>query len=84
HGVNLPLILSVTVIVVGIVLALSIDWKSLTHRIIKHASITNSYQQVYRQFESYSGYSIRMLMKNKLNHYIIITLLIFVAIIVYG
>ena len=84
HGVNLPLILSVTVIVLGVVLALSIDWKSLTHRIIKHASITKSYQHVYRQFESYSGYSIRMLMKNKLNHYIIITLLIFVAIILYG
>ena len=84
HGVNLPLILSVTVIVLGVVLALSIDWKSLTHRIIKHASITKSYQHVYRQFELYSGYSIRMLMKNKLNHYIIITLLIFVAIILYG
>lgn len=84
HGINLPLILSIIVIVVGIALALMVDWKSLTHKLIKHASITDTYMAIYRKFEAYSGYSIRMLMKNKLNHYIIITLLIFVAIIMYG
>ena len=84
HGINLPLILSVIVIVSGIILALAINWKSLTHRMIKQASITDTYRRVYREFESYSGYGIRSLMSAKLNYYIMITLLIFVAIIAYG
>ena len=68
----------------GIILALAINWKSLTHRMIKQASITDTYRRVYREFESYSGYGIRSLMSAKLNYYIMITLLIFVAIIAYG
>ena len=51
---------------------------------IKQASITDTYRRVYREFESYSGYGIRSLMSAKLNYYIMITLLIFVAIIAYG
>ncbi|MCJ1657017.1 DUF4040 family protein [Staphylococcus sp. NRL 16/872] len=84
HGVNLPLIFSIIVIVVGLVLALKVDWKSLTHRVVKYASITNSYRKVYREFENYSGESIRRLMNNRLNHYNIITLLIFAMLVAYG
>lgn len=84
HGVNLPLILSVIVIIVGTLLALTVNWKSITHKVIKQASITNAYRKVYREFESYSGIGIRSLMSNKLNYYIIITLLIFIVIVGYG
>ncbi len=84
HGVNLPLILSIVVIIGGLVLALTVNWKDLTHQLIKTASITKAYRRVYREFESYSGLSIRSLMSNKLNTYIMITLLIFVGIVVYG
>ena len=59
------------VIIVGTLLALS-NWKSITHKVIKQASITNAYRKVYREFESYSGIGIRSLMSNKLNYYIII------------
>ncbi|OHO70531.1 cation:proton antiporter [Staphylococcus sp. HMSC036D05] len=84
HGVNLPLILSVIVIIVGTLLALTVNWKSITNKVIKQASITNAYRKVYREFESYSGVGIRSLMSNKLNYYIIITLLIFIVIVGYG
>ena len=64
HGVNLPLILSVIVIIVGTLLALTVNWKSITHKVIKQASITNAYRKVYREFESYSGIGIRSLMSS--------------------
>ncbi|TGE18710.1 DUF4040 family protein [Staphylococcus petrasii] len=84
HGFNLPLIFSIIVIVVGLILALKIDWKYLTHRVVKYASITNSYRKAYRGFENYSGQGIRRLMNNRLNHYNIITLLIFAMLVAYG
>ena len=38
----------------------------------------------YKQFESYSGYSIRNLMNNRLNQYINMTLLIFTLVVIYS
>ncbi|MBE7331838.1 DUF4040 family protein [Staphylococcus haemolyticus] len=84
HGVNLPLIFSVIVIIVGLILTLKVNWKAITHQVIKYASITNSYRNVYRGFERYSGQMIRGLMNNRLNHYNIITVLIFSILIAYG
>ncbi|AUJ73056.1 DUF4040 family protein [Staphylococcus epidermidis] len=84
HGVNLPLILSIVVIIIGLILALVVNWKEVTHQIIKSASITDGYRKIYREFELYSARGIRALMNNKLNYYIMITLFIFVAIVVYG
>ncbi|MDU0423112.1 DUF4040 family protein [Staphylococcus haemolyticus] len=84
HGVNLPLIFSVIVLIVGLILALKVNWKAITHQVIKYASITNSYRNVYRGFERYSGQMIRGLMNNRLNHYNIITVLIFSILIAYG
>lgn len=84
HGVNLPLIFSVIVIIVGLILALKVNWKAIMHQVIKYASITNSYRNVYRGFERYSGQMIRGLMNNRLNHYNIITVLIFSILIAYG
>ncbi|SCS24138.1 DUF4040 family protein [Staphylococcus caeli] len=83
HGINLPLILSIIVMVVGFVMALKINWKGYANR-IKVKSITDLYLGSYKQFEHYSGYSIRTLMNNRLNHYIIITLLIFSMVVTYG
>ncbi|WP_436881933.1 DUF4040 family protein [Staphylococcus gallinarum] len=83
HGVNLPLILSVIVFIVGITAALNIDWKKHTQQ-IKATSISDMYLGTYKQFEYYSGYSIRSLMNNRLNHYITITLIIFIMIVTYG
>ena len=34
HGVNLPLIFSVIVIIVGLILALKVNWKAITHQVI--------------------------------------------------
>ena len=84
HGINLPLIFSIIVIVFGLILAIKVDWKALTQKVIKYASITNSYRKAYRTFERYSGQSIRSLMNNRLNHYNIITLLIFSILVAYG
>ena len=39
HGVNLPLIFSVIVIIVGLILALKVNWKAITHQVIKYASL---------------------------------------------
>ena len=49
----------------------------LTHRLIKTASITNSYRKAYSVFEHYAGCSIRGVMTNRLNYYNVITLLVF-------
>ncbi len=47
-------------------------------------SITDLYLGSYNQFEHYSGYGIRTLMNNRLNHYITLTLLIFSMVVIYG
>ncbi|RIP36034.1 DUF4040 family protein [Staphylococcus gallinarum] len=83
HGINLPLILSIIVFAVGITAALKIDWKKHTQQ-MKATSISDMYLGTYKQFEYYSGYSIRSLMNNRLNHYITITLIIFIMIVTYG
>ncbi|OEL03494.1 cation:proton antiporter [Staphylococcus succinus] len=83
HGFNLPLMLSVIVIIVGFIAALKIDWKKYANH-IKVKSITEIYLGSYKHFEHYSGYSIRALMNNRLNHYITLTLLIFIMIVTYG
>ncbi|WP_436854971.1 DUF4040 family protein [Staphylococcus caeli] len=83
HGINLPLILSIIVMVVGFIMAMKINWKGYANH-IKVKSITDMYLGSYKQFEHYSGYSIRSLMNNRLNHYITITLLIFSMVVIYG
>ncbi|MGO2870719.1 MAG: hydrogen gas-evolving membrane-bound hydrogenase subunit E, partial [Staphylococcus equorum] len=83
HGFNLPLILSLIVMIVGFTAAFKIDWKKYADK-IKVKSITDLYLGSYKQFEHYSGYGIRSLMNNRLNHYITLTLLIFIMVVVYG
>ena len=83
HGFNLPLILSLIVIVVGFIAVFKINWKKQAEK-IKVKSITDLYLDSYKQFENYSGYSIRTLMNNRLNHYITLTLAIFIIVVVYG
>src|SRR5699024_10638844 len=78
-----PLLLSFIVIVVGFIAALKIDWKKQSEK-IRVKSITDVYLDSYKQFENYSGYSIRTLMNNRLNHYIILTLAVFIIVVVYG
>ena len=83
HGFNLPLILSLIVIVVGFIMALRINWKKYANQ-VKVKTITDLYLGSYKQFEHYSGYGIRSLMNNRLNHYITITFLIFSMVVIYG
>lgn len=83
HGFNLPLILSLIVMIVGFTAVFKIDWKKYANK-IKVTSITDLYLGSYKQFEHYSGYGIRSLMNNRLNHYITLTLLIFIMVVVYG
>lgn len=84
HGINLPLIFTIVIIAVGLLGTLFIDWKYLRLGMLKTASITQSYRSVYQWFERYSGQSIRKLMSNRLNYYLIITLMIFSVIVAYG
>ncbi|PHK50469.1 DUF4040 family protein [Staphylococcus edaphicus] len=83
HGFNLPLILSLIVMIVGFIMALKLNWKKYAN-LVKIKSITDLYLGSYKQFEHYSGYGIRSLMNNRLNHYITITLLIFSMVVIYG
>lgn len=84
HGINLPLILSALVIIVGLVLALKVEWKSLINGKIRSMSLSKAYYNVYRQFEIYSSNGLKSVMQDRLNQYIIMTFSIFVAIIAYG
>lgn len=83
HGFNLPLLLSVIVILIGILGALKVNWKRYS-LFTSEQSISSIYLNTFKQFEHYSGSSIRSLMNNRLNHYIILTLLIFIGIVFYG
>ena len=71
------------VIIVGTLLALTVNWKSITHKVIKQASLP---MLIVKFIENLNliRYWIRSLMSNKLNYYIIITLLIFIVIVGYG
>jgi multicomponent Na+:H+ antiporter subunit A len=83
HGINLPLIFSILVIIVGLTAALKVDWTKIAGK-YKLLSLSNLYNDSYKQFESYSGYSIRNLMNNRLNQYINMTLLIFTLVVIYS
>ena len=83
HGFNLSLLMSAIVIIVGLIAVFKVDWIGLAQR-GKDLSITRLYLRGYRSFERYSGYSIRGLMNNRLNHYIVWTLLFFAVLIGYG
>ena len=83
HGFNLSLLMSAIVIIVGLIAVFKVDWIGLAQR-GKDLSLTRLYLRVYDSFERYSGYSIRGLMNNRLNHYIVWTLLFFAVLIGYG
>ena len=83
HGFNLSLLMSAIVIIVGLIAVFKVDWIGLAQR-GKDLSITRLYLRGHRSFERYSGYSIRGLMNNRLNHYIVWTLLFFAVLIGYG
>src|SRR5699024_12294241 len=72
HGVNLPLVLSLIVMIVDFTAVFKVDWKKHINK-IKVKSITDLYLGSYKQFEQYSGYIIRMLMNKSLSHYIILS-----------
>lgn len=86
HGFNLPLLMSVTVIVLGIVGVFSVD--RLRKRFLSAQenalSVENIFHTSYESLERVSGYGLRHLMNNRLNSYIIVTLLIYFTINIYG
>ncbi|EHJ06723.1 Na+/H+ antiporter Mnh2 subunit A [Staphylococcus simiae] len=84
HGFNLPLIFTLLIIVVGLFLACTIDWKTIVTGKIRSISLSKGYEKVYRHFEIYSTQSIKRLMQDRLNQYIIATLVVFMMVIMYG
>ena len=84
HGFNLPLLFTLIIIVVGLFLACTIDWKSVVTGKMRRLSMSKAYEKVYRQFEIYSTYSLKKLMQDRLNQYIIATLIVFMMVIMYG
>ncbi|MCU5746897.1 DUF4040 family protein [Staphylococcus sp. SQ8-PEA] len=83
HGFNLPLLLSAIVIVVGVIAVFKVKWLQFG-RFEKGASLTKVYSRLYHEFEIHSSSSIRGLMNNRLNHYIVWTLLFFGVIVTYS
>lgn len=84
HGVTLPLIMSVLIIIIGTLSVLCINWNSWIQSKESRWSSLNVYQESYMSLEAYSGYGLRTLMNNRLNSYIILTLMIYFGINVYG
>lgn len=84
HGITLPLMMSVTVIVFGILGVLFVDWSRFTQVKENSWSSVNLFHGSYKSIEEYSGIGLRSLMNNRLNSYLIVTLMIYFIINVYG
>lgn len=84
HGVTIPLMMSVGVIVLGLLSVLFINWRPWIQSKESRWSSLIIYQKSYMSFETYSGYGLRTLMNNRLNFYLILTLLIYFGINVLG
>ncbi len=50
HGFNIPLLLTIIIILLGSVLAIKVDWKKVFTGKIREISVSKSYEMVYRQF----------------------------------
>lgn len=84
HGFNVPLLLTITIILLGSVLAIKVDWKKVFTGKIRQISVSKGYEMVYRQFEKFATKRFKRVMQDRLNQYIIMTLGIFMIIIGYG
>ncbi|HFG8990877.1 TPA: Na+/H+ antiporter Mnh2 subunit A [Staphylococcus argenteus] len=84
HGFNLPFLLTLIIILVGLVMALKVDWTSIIPGKIRQISVSKGYEHVYRYFEKFATKTFKRIMQDRLNQYIIITLSIFMMIIGYG
>lgn len=84
HGFNIPLLLTIIIILLGSVLAIKVDWKKVFTGKIRQISVSKGYEMVYRQFEKFATKRFKRVMQDRLNQYIIMTLGIFMVIIGYG
>lgn len=84
HGFNIPLLLTIIIILLGSVLAIKVDWKKVFTGKIRQISVSKSYEMVYRHFEKFATKRFKRVMQDRLNQYIIMTLGIFMIIIGYG
>ncbi|MBT2813149.1 DUF4040 family protein [Staphylococcus coagulans] len=84
HGFNIPLLMSLTIIVVGLIVVLFVDLQRYLSLKENQMSVSRMCNDSYRSMEFYCGYGLRSLMNNRLNSYIIITLIIYFVIHLYG
>lgn len=84
HGFNIPLLLTIIIILLGSVLAIKVDWKKVFTGKIRQISVSKGYEMVYRHFEKFATKRFKRVMQDRLNQYIIMTLGIFMIIIGYG
>ncbi|MBZ5282196.1 cation:proton antiporter, partial [Staphylococcus aureus] len=77
HGFNIPLLLTIIIILLGSVLAIKVDWKKVFTGKIRQISVSKSYEMVYRHFEKFATKRFKRVMQDRLNQYIIMTLGIF-------
>ncbi len=74
HGFNIPLLLTIIIILLGSVLAIKVDWKKVFTGKIRQISVSKGYEMVYRQFEKFTTKRFKRVMQDRLNQYIIMTL----------
>lgn len=84
HGFNLPLIMSAMVMIVGLLGVSFVDWSKFTQLKESKWSSIKLFQDTYVSIEEYSGYGLRTLMNNRLNSYLILTLMIYFVINLYA
>ena len=71
HGFNIPLLLTIIIILLGSVLAIKVDWKKVFTGKIRQISVSKGYEMVYRQFEKFATKRFKRVMQDRLNQYII-------------
>ncbi|QLK85417.1 DUF4040 family protein [Staphylococcus sp. 17KM0847] len=84
HGINLPLILSSIVIMIGLIVLMRLDLSRYFSIKENKWSIPRLFDNSCRSIESYSGWGLRTLMNNRLNSYIIVTFIIYFVINLYA
>nr|WP_198617909.1 DUF4040 family protein [Staphylococcus canis] len=84
HGINTAFMMSMIVIVIGATCVFLIDWKKWLTSGKEKWALHTLLERGYRMCETSTSFVLKAIMHNRLNSYLMITLIVYVALNLYG
>lgn len=84
HGINGAFIMSIVIMIVGFISVYFIDWTKWVTSGREKWTLHTFLERAYRSIEFTSSVGLKSVMNNRLNTYLMITLIIYIALNIYG